>query len=91
MLQRMISHPAGSFPVCKSCGHEPKHYLAIGRCRSDPILAGIIGERHVLECFCVGAEHRTALHPRFEDAKRQWRDHFSVRSLALRTRTRRAA
>jgi hypothetical protein len=87
----MISHSTGTFPVCKYCGQEPKHYVATGRCRTDPILVGAIGERHVLECFCQGAEQRTALHPRLTEAMREWRDFYSVLSLSLHRRARQAA
>lgn len=92
MFQRMISHPAGTFRLCESCRREPKHYIAAGRAGADPIaFSGVIGERHILECFCNGAERRTAFHPRLEDAEREWRDRFAVTALALKSRPRRAA
>ena len=91
MLQRMITHPPGTFPPCKFCGHEPKHFAATGRCGNDPVIVGHIGERHVLECFCHGTEQRTALHPRLDDATREWRDRFAISALALKQRARQAA
>jgi len=87
----MITHPQGTFPVCKVCHREPKHYITTGRCGADPIIAGTIGERHILECFCRGAEQRTALHPRLVDAEREWRDCFAITAIALKSRPRRAA
>lgn len=91
MLERMMPHPPGTFPACNNCRREPKHFIATGRCGTDPIIVGTIGERHSLECGCRGAEQRTARHPRFADAQREWRDRFGVTALALRSRVRRAA
>ncbi len=91
MIQRQISHEAGTFPLCRKCSREPKHYLVTGRSTKDSFNLRIPpGERHLIECFCSGAECSTRLLPSFAAALIEWRDQFAIAPIAV-GRRRRAA
>lgn len=87
MIQRQVTHPPGTFPLCKKCGHEPKHYVCAGRSSKDAFdLRTPAAERHLIECFCSGDECRTDLLPSFVAANIEWRDRFAVSQPARRKR-----
>lgn len=70
MIQRQRSHPETTFPPCKDCAREPRHFVIGG----SMFASGISPEKHMLECSC----HHTSKFNRFEDAVREWRQVFAI-------------
>lgn len=76
MIQRQIRHDPGTFPVCATCNHEPRHIQAQGSLsteRRDVLPPG--GLRHRLECHC---DARMAWCDSLAQAETHWRRHFSA-------------
>ena len=71
MIQRQITHVAGTFPLCLSCGREPHHYTAHGSTSHENALFAALAERHQLECPC---ERRTGWCATLTDAVRTWNE-----------------
>ena len=88
MIQRQVTHPPGTFALCKKCSREPRHYVASGHSTKDPIDVRLPSpDRHILECCCSGIECRTELLPSLAAANIQWRERFGI----PQKRTRKAA
>ena len=88
MIERAVSHPAGRFTRCRSCGKEPRHIRAHGRSISEPVSFTASGPRHRLECACGG---RTALHTSITNAETEWGADYAQLALTLRAPRRRRA
>lgn len=69
MIQRQITHVAGTFPACTKCGKEPFHFVANGSTRHEAVTFAPNGERHQLECSC---ERRTGWRKSVMDAVLAW-------------------
>jgi len=70
VIQRQQTHTAGTFPICKDCHREPRHFVIGGASYST----GMSSEKHMLECRC----HRTGKFQKVDDAVREWRQVFAV-------------
>lgn len=70
MIQRQRSHPEKTFPICKDCAREPRHFVIGGASYSS----GQSPEKHMLECRC----HCTGKFNNSDDAIREWRQVFAV-------------
>lgn len=87
MIERMVSHPAGRFMRCRSCGAEPRHVRSRGRLEREPVSFASCTDRHALECSACAA--RTARHATLEQAEAEWGADFAQLSLPLRPARRR--
>lgn len=86
MMQRQQRHPAGTFPVCRDCGGEPRHIVGTGSHSREAFdVRRPTGTRHQLECRC-GAH--TPWLPEVADALAEWRRHYGVLSAPSATRAR---
>lgn len=63
-MQRQQSHPSGSFPACRHCGHEPRHIMDA---RRRPIGG------HLMSCSCGD----TGKYDTLADALTAWRQHHA--------------
>lgn len=88
MIERVVSHPAGRFTRCRSCGHEPRHIRTSGRSSREPVQFIAAGHRHSIECRC-GA--RTARHDTVTAAEAEWGMDYAQLALPLRAARRRQA
>lgn len=88
MIERSVSHPAGRFTRCRSCGNEPRHIRTHGRSSREPVQFIATGPRHSLECAC-GA--RTTRHTTITNAETEWGTDYAQLSLTLRAPRRRRA
>jgi hypothetical protein len=71
MMQRQITHAAGTFAACATCTKEPHHYTAHGSARHESPSFSAMGERHQLECVC---ERRTGWCSTLAEAARLWEE-----------------
>jgi hypothetical protein len=71
MMQRQITHVAGTFAACGSCKKEPRHYGAHGSARDEEAAFAVLAERHQLECAC---ERRTGWCGSLAEAVRLWEE-----------------
>lgn len=69
MIQRQITHAAGTFAACATCGKEPRHYTAHGSTSQEGAAFSTRAERHQLECLC---ERRSGWCVTLGDAVRAW-------------------
>lgn len=67
MIQRQKKHPAGTFPACRECGQEPRHFAIGGGIATASGSASTT--RHMLECRCG----QTGRFPALDAAVRDWR------------------
>lgn len=81
MIQRQVTHPAGTFAACASCGKEPHHYVGSGSTLREPVRFAVITDRHQLGCAC----HRTTgWLPTLTAAQRAWGELGETLPLPLR-------
>ncbi|GFZ87914.1 hypothetical protein [Dyella caseinilytica] len=71
MMQRQVTHAAGSFAACATCNKEPHHYTAHGSTRHEDPVFSAMRERHQLECVC---ERRTGWCSTLAEAVRLWEE-----------------
>ena len=71
MIERQKSHKPGTFPICRDCQKEPRHFV----CGGGMYASGMSSEKHFLECRCG---NRTMKYADFAIASRDWRDLFGV-------------
>jgi hypothetical protein len=71
MMQRQVTHVAGTFAVCTECRKEPRHYTAHGSARHEDATFSVLAERHQLECVC---ERRTGWCNTLPEAVRLWEE-----------------
>lgn len=71
MMQRQITHPAGTFAVCAGCRKEPRHYTAHGGASHEDPAFSVREDRHQLECRC---ERRTGWCNSLAEAMHRWQE-----------------
>jgi hypothetical protein len=86
MIERVVSHPAGRFARCRSCGQEPRHIRSSGRSSREPVQFLAATARHSIECRC-GAH--TGRHDTITDAETEWGSDHAQLALPLRVSRRR--
>jgi hypothetical protein len=69
MMQRQVTHAAGTFAACATCRKEPHHYTAHGSARHEGPAFSAKSERHQLECVC---ERRTGWCSTLAEAVHLW-------------------
>jgi hypothetical protein len=69
MMQRQVTHAAGTFAACAECRKEPHHYTAHGSTRHEDAAFSVLAERHQLECAC---ERRTGWCGTLAEAAHLW-------------------
>ena len=68
MIQKQITHPAGTFSACACCRKEPRHIRSSGRTSREAVFSSF-GDRHQLETACG---RRTGWHSTLDEAEQAW-------------------